>query len=124
MYPQHTGLDYIVFKRNYKYFLGILLENIYTHPEFKESFVTTPLKDILCTTEALWVPSLYKSLVDSDNEIQKKELRQGQFKCNNCAKNKEYSWNTTYYELQTRSSDEPMTIFITCETCKKKWKTS
>lgn len=27
-----------------------------------------------------------------------------------------------YYELQTRSADEPMTKFITCTFCKKRWK--
>lgn len=30
---------------------------------------------------------------------------------------------TTYYELQTRSADEPMTCFITCLDCGKHWKT-
>ena len=28
----------------------------------------------------------------------------------------------TYYEMQTRSADEPMTIFITCLYCKKHWR--
>lgn len=39
------------------------------------------------------------------------------FKCNRCGKKE-----TTYYEMQTRSADEPMTIFITCVNCGKKWK--
>ena len=39
------------------------------------------------------------------------------FKCNRCGKRE-----TTYYEMQTRSADEPMTIFITCCNCGKKWK--
>ncbi len=39
------------------------------------------------------------------------------FKCGRCGKRE-----TTYYELQTRSADEPMTIFITCVNCGKKWK--
>jgi transcription elongation factor S-II len=37
--------------------------------------------------------------------------------CKRCKKNK-----TTYYELQTRSADEPMTTFVTCLNCGKKWK--
>ena len=40
-----------------------------------------------------------------------------QFKCNRCKQRK-----CTYYELQTRSADEPMTIFVTCLNCGKRWK--
>jgi len=40
-----------------------------------------------------------------------------QFKCRRCNKRE-----CTYYELQTRSSDEPMTIFITCLNCGKEWR--
>jgi hypothetical protein len=40
-----------------------------------------------------------------------------QFKCRRCNKRE-----CTYYELQTRSSDEPMTIFITCVNCGKEWR--
>jgi len=40
-----------------------------------------------------------------------------QFKCRRCHKSE-----CTFYELQTRSSDEPMTIFITCLNCGKEWR--
>ena len=40
-----------------------------------------------------------------------------QFKCRRCQKSE-----CTYYELQTRSADEPMTIFITCLNCGKEWR--
>ena len=39
------------------------------------------------------------------------------FKCGKCG-----SRETSYYEVQTRSADEPMTQFITCLTCKNHWK--
>jgi DNA-directed RNA polymerase subunit M/transcription elongation factor TFIIS len=39
-----------------------------------------------------------------------------QFKCGRCHKRE-----CTYYELQTRSADEPMTIFIQCVNCGKRW---
>ena len=32
------------------------------------------------------------------------------------------SKKTTYYQLQTRASDEPMTTFIQCLSCSKRWK--
>ena len=41
----------------------------------------------------------------------------GVFKCRKCGSRK-----TTYYSLQTRSADEPMTNFITCINCKNRWK--
>jgi len=41
----------------------------------------------------------------------------GIFKCKRCKSHK-----TTYYEMQTRSADEPMTVFITCHNCDSRWK--
>ena len=32
------------------------------------------------------------------------------------------SMKTSYYEMQTRSADEPMTVFAKCHTCGKRWK--
>jgi len=40
-----------------------------------------------------------------------------QYKCHRCGKRE-----CTYYEMQTRSADEPMTIFITCINCGKQWR--
>jgi DNA-directed RNA polymerase subunit M/transcription elongation factor TFIIS len=39
------------------------------------------------------------------------------FKCRKCG-----SRETSYYEVQTRSADEPMTQFITCLSCNNRWK--
>lgn len=39
------------------------------------------------------------------------------FTCKKCKSKK-----CSYYELQTRSADEPMTVFITCIDCGKHWK--
>jgi len=41
------------------------------------------------------------------------------FTCRKCKSNK-----CTYYLQQTRSADEPMTIFVTCIDCGQRWKTS
>lgn len=40
-----------------------------------------------------------------------------EFKCYKCKKRK-----CTYYQLQTRSADEPMTTFVTCLVCGNRWK--
>ncbi|GHJ85449.1 hypothetical protein NliqN6_1851 [Naganishia liquefaciens] len=41
------------------------------------------------------------------------------FKCGKCGQNK-----TRYYQMQTRSADEPMTTFVTCTNCNNRWKFS
>lgn len=39
------------------------------------------------------------------------------FQCGRCKQRK-----TRYYQMQTRSADEPMTTFVTCVNCNHKWK--
>jgi transcription elongation factor S-II len=39
------------------------------------------------------------------------------FTCRKCKENK-----CTYYQMQTRSADEPMTIFVQCIPCGNRWK--
>ena len=57
--------------------------------------------------------------LDSPQEALKieTEIEEGLFKCPKCK-----SKRTTYYSVQLRSSDEPMTNFITCVNCKNRWK--
>ncbi|KAJ4869079.1 Transcription elongation factor TFIIS [Raphanus sativus] len=40
-----------------------------------------------------------------------------QFKCGRCGQRK-----CTYYQMQTRSADEPMTTYVTCVNCDNHWK--
>ena len=49
----------------------------------------------------------------------KEENQEGtdMFRCGKCKKR-----NCTYYQMQTRSADEPMTSFITCLSCSNRWK--
>jgi len=47
----------------------------------------------------------------------KPEAMSNLFKCRKCG-----SRETSYYEVQTRSADEPMTQFITCLNCENRWK--
>lgn len=51
--------------------------------------------------------------------INPEDLPDGQFRC------RQYtckSWKTTHYEIQIRSSDEPMSIFVTCQICKNRYR--
>jgi transcription elongation factor S-II len=47
----------------------------------------------------------------------KEENYSGLFKCGKCKSTK-----TTYYQMQTRSADEPMTTYVTCTNCGNRWK--
>lgn len=68
-------------------------------------------------------PEKWKQIID---ERIKKELNifdekpqsmTNQFKCGKCKKRE-----CIYQELQLRSADEPMTLFITCLNCGNRWK--
>jgi transcription elongation factor S-II len=53
-------------------------------------------------------------------ECERGQTRQAstdQFKCGKCGQRK-----CTYYQMQTRSADEPMTTFVTCVNCNNRWK--
>ena len=41
----------------------------------------------------------------------------GMYQCKKCMK-----WKTTFTEVQTRSADEPMTVFLSCLTCHHRWR--
>jgi DNA-directed RNA polymerase subunit M/transcription elongation factor TFIIS len=44
-------------------------------------------------------------------------LADGMLTCGKCKSKK-----TSYYEMQTRSADEPMTVFARCHACGSRWK--
>lgn len=68
-------------------------------------------------------PEHWKDLIDEKYKRDKMlyEIDSGgatdEFKCSRCKQRQ-----CTYYELQTRSADEPMTVFVTCLTCGKRWR--
>ena len=58
-----------------------------------------------------------KSKIDKLKYEIKPEAMTSDYKCRKCS-----SRSTSYYEVQTRSADEPMTQFITCLNCNNRWK--
>tara|TARA_B110000967_G_scaffold206920_1_gene254892 strand:- start:1300 stop:1824 length:525 start_codon:yes stop_codon:yes gene_type:complete len=68
-------------------------------------------------------PKIWKELIF--NKIKKDEnwikgdisASTDEFKCFKCFKKR-----CTYYQLQTRSADEPMTTFVTCLECGNRWR--
>ena len=71
-----------------------------THVQIKPE-IWNPIIDIIKKREMM------TSLVDNDGQTY-----EGMLKCNHCS-----SWNTRYVEFQTRSADEPLTVFMRCEDC-------
>jgi DNA-directed RNA polymerase subunit M/transcription elongation factor TFIIS len=68
-------------------------------------------------------PEKWKDSLDKLFEMEKKlySARNGAaivLYCRRCKKKSDCS----YYQMQTRSADEPMTTFVTCSTCDEKWK--
>jgi transcription elongation factor S-II len=68
-------------------------------------------------------PSRWKELIElkklrDDNLYSPKiEASTDNFTCYKCKSKK-----CTFYQLQTRSADEPMTTFVTCLDCSNRWK--
>lgn len=68
-------------------------------------------KDLKAQREKIAAYKAYHSTVA------KQEASTDQFRCGKCGQRK-----TTFYQLQTRSADEPMTTFVTCVNCGNRWK--
>jgi DNA-directed RNA polymerase subunit M/transcription elongation factor TFIIS len=67
---------------------------------------------------ARWADLIQKS-VEKDKALYSKEVTASiVLYCSRCKR----KTKCDYYQMQTRSADEPMTTFITCLECDKKWK--
>lgn len=70
-------------------------------------------------------PEIWKDLLDAKHKKDSAKFESNMeastdtFTCRKCK-----SKRCTYYSLQTRSADEPMTIFVTCLDCGQRFKTS
>ena len=68
-------------------------------------------------------PDRWKTILDKKQKRdelkyeKRSEIATNLYRCGNCGKRE-----CTFYQLQTRSSDEPMTTFVTCLNCDKRWK--
>ena len=66
----------------------------------------------------LWKDYIHRQQQREKSQLEgNKAMATDQFLCGRCHKRE-----CTYYEMQTRSADEPMTIFITCLNCGKHWR--
>jgi DNA-directed RNA polymerase subunit M/transcription elongation factor TFIIS len=58
-----------------------------------------------------------KKVLFENKYFPKIEASTNNFQCRKCKSNE-----CTYYQMQTRSADEPMTTFVSCIKCGTKWK--
>lgn len=90
------------------------------HRLFKREF--TEFELAFFDSERLF-PSRYYELLekygtDVSKEVNKPDENvQGMFRCGKCK-----TYKTSYYQMQTRSADEPMTTFVSCHNCGNRWK--
>jgi len=66
----------------------------------------------------IWNTLIEEKKIKDENKFSPKiEASTDDFTCFKCKSNK-----CTFYQLQTRSADEPMTTFVTCLNCGTRWK--
>jgi DNA-directed RNA polymerase subunit M/transcription elongation factor TFIIS len=110
------------FVRIYKAKLKTVMYNLEHFEPVRERMKTAP-QDAATLTHAEMNPAKWQvhierkqkrdTFLTSQNLVATTNL----FTCFKCKKNE-----CTYYQLQTRSADEPMTTFVTCVLCDSHWR--
>ena len=128
---QHASKNNIVKKWSNPFFVTLYIDRLRSvyinlkNPSVVELVVQRkiPAKDLAFMTHQEICPEKWKQLIE-DKKVRDKqkyepniEASTDNFTCNKCKSKK-----CTYYQLQTRSADEPMTTFVTCLECGKRWK--
>jgi hypothetical protein len=119
-----------LFINRYKHKFLQLQHNLRYSPTLKDRIISGELKPqsaVTLSPQGLWPDGPYSKLLEENirqgmkkdwvtNIINDPEYK-GLFRCKRCK-----SYKTTFYQMQTRSADEPMTVFITCHACDSRWK--
>tara|TARA_B100001287_G_C22525570_1_gene454813 strand:- start:282 stop:809 length:528 start_codon:yes stop_codon:yes gene_type:complete len=127
----------IVKKWDNKPFVNIYLSHLKTvyenikHVELKEKLNKCEIKAHLVPfmTHQEMRPELWDEMIEQKKKRDKTkyetnlEAATDNFTCFKCQRNDPDNANKcTYYQLQTRSADEPMTTFVSCLNCGNRWK--
>ena len=107
-----------------------MIYNLKKSPNLKDRILKGELKTsvaINLSPQGLWPDGPHAKMTEKIADIEMKKLHaanymhdkdyKGLFRCGKCR-----GYKTTFYQMQTRSADEPMTVFITCHTCNIRWK--
>ena len=121
----------IVKKWNNEFFVKIYIQklkmitNNLKHEELFNILKNKKIKahELVFMTHQEMRPDIWNSLIElkkikDENKFSPKiEASTDDFTCSKCKSKK-----CTFYQLQTRSADEPMTTFVTCINCGNRWK--
>ena len=128
---QHASKNNIVKKWSNPFFVTLYIDHLRSvyinlkKPDVSSAVLSGNIKsqEIAFMTHQEICPEKWKQLIE-DKKVRDKqkyepniEASTDNFTCNKCKSKK-----CTYYQLQTRSADEPMTTFVTCLECGKRWK--
>ncbi len=112
-------------QRQYKLFSNLHPSSPVANPRLLGRVISGELSmiDLPRLTDMELYPENWKKLQDTQLIKEQrwlegnKSIATTQFQCNRCHKRE-----CTYYEMQIRSADEPMTKFINCLNCGKRWR--
>jgi transcription elongation factor S-II len=98
------------------------LENDYLHPRVMAGEIAP--EELVRMSDQEMYPPKWKAISDQQlkdisrlDEENNNVVSDGLYTCGKCKENK-----CSYYQLQTRSCDEPTTTYVTCINCGNKWK--
>ena len=121
----------VVKKWNNVYFVEIYLNRLRSvminiqHEELLDKIKSKNIKphEVAYMSHQEMRPSIWKELTDAKKKRDENMFTPAitattdQFTCGKCKTKK-----CSYYQLQTRSADEPMTTFVSCLNCGARWK--
>jgi transcription elongation factor S-II len=121
----------VVKKWDNQYFVQIYLDRLRSiylnlkNPEILEQIKSEAVQahTVAFMTHQEMRPDKWQELIEEKAKKDKNkfetnvEASTDTFTCRKCKSNK-----CTYYQMQTRSADEPMTTFVTCIECGQRWK--
>ncbi len=122
--------DNMIFKELYiskirSFYSNISKDSYIKNPNFKDKIINGDININKLNKLSVYdiYPENWSDLLDK--KIKRDKLKYeikpqamtDQFKCRKCG-----SRSCSYYEVQTRSADEPMTQFISCLDCGNRWK--
>ena len=98
--------------------------NLDTFPNVKKSVNDKTVKphELAFMIHQELAPDKWNALIEAkrkrdQNNYNEEDVEDGEFKCGKCGSRK-----CKWYQMQTRAADEPMTTFVTCTKCQRKWK--